>query len=159
MVGKYAAEAKKLAPVEMKSNDYQAKINAAKDQYGTRTPGALTAEYKVKRKEKDAQEARLYAINVDICALEQLAWDALEDAGLESVKLEGGGSFGVVDDVTVAIEDPVAFGEWIRDNDLEGLLTVNAQRASSLVKERLLAQQDIPPGVRIGSFKKTSYRR
>ena len=158
-MGKWSEAARALPRVEVDRTGYPAKVNEAKEKFGIRTPGALAVEYKRLRKAKDEAASRVSALNVDIAAVEQLAWDALEDAGLDSVKITGGGSFGVADDITVAMEDRVAFLDWIRENDLEGLMSVNASTISTLVKERIAAKEDLPPGVRVGAYKKTSFRR
>ena len=158
-MGKWSEAARDLPRVERLEPSYQAKVNEAKSGIENRTPGKLAALYKEKRKRKDEAESRVEAINVEIAAIEQLGWEALEDADLTSVKLEGGGSFGVTDDISVAVEDRAAFIAWLKENDLDSLLTVYSATAASIVKERIEAHEDIPPGIRVGSFKKTVFRR
>lgn len=159
-MGKYTEVAKTL-PRAVPDAGWQARVNAKKAELVDRRPGALALRYKGRKLLKEALEEALTEVNAGIVACEQLAWEALEDQNLESVKIEGGGFFGKTDDVSVKATDPARLLAWVREKGMEGLLTLNAKTLESLVKERLVEKvpDPVPPGVEVAAYVKTTFRK
>jgi hypothetical protein len=164
MAGKYADVSKTLPKRDSSFFDddakkFQKRVDDAKTPIIDRRPGALAAAYKDARARKEIAKDALATINVSVAALEQLIWDALEDQGLQSVKIEGGGSFSVNPAIAVRVENRHVFEEWIDKNDLSGLRKIPSATIVSIVKERLLEKLDVPPGVIVSTYSETSFRK
>jgi len=159
MAGKYADLAKTYPAALPKDGAFQANVEALKKKVKKRKPADLAALYDRLRKEKDVLDAQVSEHNVKVAAAEQLLWAAYEQAGIESLALTDGRKIGVTDDISVSIEDREQLHAWIRTNKLESLMTVYSKTVESLTKQRLLAGQPAPDGVKLGSFKKTSYTK
>jgi hypothetical protein len=159
MPGKNDGLARRFPAAEPRDAGYQAEVDAAKQDYqGDRSAEGLAGEYARLRGERDVLDEQLRALNVRVNAAEQMLWDALEASGLEAVRLKSGKNISMTRDVTVAVEDREAFNTWIREQHLESLFTVHAGKVLSMTKERLLAGEVLPAGVKVGSIKKTNYR-
>jgi hypothetical protein len=160
MGGKYQEVAKRLPKAEPKDGAFQERVNKAKDEYrGDRTPSTLATKYAALRREKDELAEKESALNLQIAAVEQLMWDAFETGEVESLSLVGGGSVSVSDDVTAAVEDRAGLMAWVKKQGLESLLTLPAPTLLAMTKERVLAGDVLPDGVRVGTYKKTNFRR
>ena len=118
----------------------------------------LAALYFDAREKKEAAEAQVKDVNLTIAAIEQELWEAFEREDLSSLKLGNGKTVSVFDQVSVKVEDKAAFTAWVREQGMDGLLTIHANTASALVKERVTAGEDVPPGCTIGTFKQTRLR-
>lgn len=82
-----------------------------------------------------------------ISACEQVLVEFLEDSDITSIKMGNGVSLSIKDDVYTQVSDKIAFHQWIRDNGLEDLFSVHYQTMASMVKDRLMNNEDIPPGI------------
>jgi len=94
-----------------------------------------------------------------VAAAEQLLWEAYEGEGIEKLDLAGGGLVSVTEDITVAVENRTALNAWAMANGLGSMMTLYSATVESVTKERLLAGAPLPKGVKVGSYKKTTYRR
>jgi len=119
--------------------------------------GSLASALADLRRQKSDHETKEKEINARIKAVEELLWSSFEATGAAGVRLESGEYFGVTDDLSVSTTNRDEVNAWIREQKLERLLAVNANTLSQLVKERVLAGLDIPPGVEIKSYKKTTF--
>jgi len=99
------------------------------------------------RVRKAQLEAEVKKENLTIEAMNQLLVEFLEDESLSSVKLDAGVSLTIKDDVYCSVADKESFYKWIHDNDLEDLFTVNYQTMSSMVKQKLSNNEEVPPGI------------
>ena len=99
------------------------------------------------RKEKKALEDLIKASNLTIEAVTQELVEIMEALSFNMLKLDGGVSISIKDDVYVTVKDKEQWHQWVRDNELHDLFTVNYQTMSSLVKNKLVDGEDIPPGV------------
>jgi hypothetical protein len=98
------------------------------------------------RQEKDRLEALIKDENLMIAAMDQELVELLESQDWTGVKLGNGISLSIKDDVYVKVADKESFHKWVEENDPD-LFTVNYQTMSSLVKNKLVDGEEIPPGV------------
>jgi hypothetical protein len=135
--------------------EYQQRVNAKKDEIrlqleledrplSTRSIGEI---YVRARQEKERLEALEKVENLMIEACNQMLVEMMEGESFTSVKLLSGISITLKDDVYVTVKDKTAFHAWIRETNLEDLLTVNYQTMSAMVKNKLIDGEVLPPGV------------
>jgi hypothetical protein len=105
------------------------------------------------RKKKDELEDLVKLRNIEIEALNQLLVEDLEGED-ESKVTNTAGTFSIRDSPYPQVKDRVAYLKWIREQDLEDLLTVNYQTTAGMVKDRIEKGEEIPPGIEV--FVKTS---
>jgi len=155
---KYAAQ---FPLQEFEPGPFQDKVNALKDAVSEkdREPATLAARYRHLRKRRARAEEIMSRISAAVAATEQLFWSACEGAGVESVKLQDGFYMGVTDDLAVSTTCREDVNAWIRRSGLERLLSVNSNTLSGLVKDRILAGEEVPEGIAVKSYKKTTYRK
>lgn len=184
MAGKYAGVAKRFPKADPKDLAFQEKVEAAKSPRGADhgnqvraellalyeavrglntaddgTPASVATLYAQLRDVKDLVDAFLGSLNVRIAAAEQRMWDGFEDAGLEKVGLAGGGSVSVNPDVTIQVTDRDALNRWARRNKLGPRMTLYHPVVESIMREKILAGEELPSFIKVGSIKKTTYRR
>jgi len=91
-------------------------------------------------------------------SIEAALFDALEDAGLTSVKIDGLGSFRLNDLAWAKIEDRQLALAWA-DNNKPEMLTLNHQQLSMVVREAIKEDGEIPPGVTFTTSRKIGWRK
>ncbi len=128
--------------------DYQEKVNAAKAKVTTeRTASALAREYVRIRKQKDAIAAALYDLQVELSAVSQLMTKQFEDEGVDNIRVDGRPVSTYLEPAAKVV-DKAAFRDWcLADPDLAPKLQLWPSTMVDLVKQRLLAGEDVPPGV------------
>ena len=89
---------------------------------------------------------------------EAALFDALEDAGLTSVKIAGLGSFRLNDLAWAKIEDRQAALEWAEQQRPE-MLTLNHQQLSVVVRQAIKGEGEIPPGVTFTASRKIGWKK
>lgn len=135
--------------------DYQHRVNSKKDEIKAellKNEQAISVKnigmvYAVARIEKKRLEALEKAQNLIIAACEQELVDMMEALDFTNVKIEGGMSLTIKDDIHCTVKDRQAFLHWISENDMEDLLSVNYQTMSAMAKNRLLEGQPLPTGI------------
>lgn len=157
--GKYTGKVEQLPKLPANDEEdprYQDKVDAEKSRVmrdhfqdkPPRTP-ALLELYITVREARDDLKSRLKGAQLTLTALEQLVASRYETEGVTSVKLSTGDSVRTESAPHAVVEDPVAFTAWCRkDPDLATQLTLPWPRANALTKERLIAGEPEPPGVR-----------
>jgi hypothetical protein len=108
--------------------------------------------------EKDKIKEALADLNVREAAIDQVMVDMLEGEGELQVK-NAFGTFFIKDDPYCSIVDREAYLKWVGENDLEELLTVNYQTTSGIVKGKLEAGEEIPPGIKVFMKSSIGYRK
>lgn len=83
-------------------------------------------------------------------------FDALEAQGLRSVRHELG-LFSLNDLAWASITDPEKAREWALVAEPE-LITLNAQRLSKMIRDRLAEGEELPPGVDFRTTRKINWR-
>lgn len=135
--------------------DYQTKVRAKRDEIkknlqdedypvNVKTMGVV---YKNARNEKDRLEDLIKAQNLIIEAMNQELVELLEASDFTQVKLGSGVSLNIKDDVYVTVKNRQEFLAWIDEEELTDLLTVNYKTMESLVKNRIIDGQEVPPGI------------
>jgi hypothetical protein len=135
--------------------EYQEKVTAERDRVKSllievgEAPNAVNfGHFLVKAKiEKKRLEDLEKAENLTIEAMIQELVELLEGEGYSALKLGNGISMSIKDDVYCAVKDKESFYKWIKENDLEDLFSVNYQTMSSMVKNKLIDGEEIPPGI------------
>jgi hypothetical protein len=153
-MGKYSGFKSQLTKVEVEP-DYQSKVNLMKDEVKGEllasgkqvTVKSLGIVYAKARAEKARLNALIKAQQIIVEATQQELIEMMESQDYTSVKLEGGVSISIKDDVYSSVKDKPAFMSWISENDMEDLLSVNYQTMNSLVKSRLIDGQPVPAGI------------
>lgn len=135
--------------------EYQDKVNAEKERIKTlltdagENPDAfnfghfLIMAKQEKKKLEDLEKAQ----NLTIEAMIQELVDLLEAEGYTNLKLNNGVSLSIKDDVYSKVTDKQAFHQWIKNNQLEDLFSVNYQTMNSMVKTSLIDGKEVPPGI------------
>jgi hypothetical protein len=140
----FSGEPNYMDKVRMKRDDI---LKALQGLIDVKTFAKILVNAKLEKKRlKDLESEQ----NLIIEAVTQELVELLEAEEFSKVDLDGGVSLSIKDDVYCKVEDKGAFHQWIHDNHLEDLFTVNYQTMSSMVKNDLLENKPIPPG--IGTF-------
>jgi len=135
--------------------EYQQRVSAEKERIKTllreqeiplnaKHFGDVLVHAKIRKAE---YESKVKEENLTIEAMNQILVDFLEGESMNSVKLDGGVSLTIKDDVYCSVADRESFYKWIKENGLEDLFTVNYQTMSSMVKQKLTNSEDVPPGI------------
>ncbi len=154
MPGKYSHLKDSLTRFQSEP-EYQERVNKKKDEIKQTlkdegqvvTVKTLGLVYIKARIEKDRLEELVKAQNLIIEAMQQELVDLLESQDFTSLKLDNGVSISIKDDVYVTVKDKSTFHQWVRDNELEDLFSVNYQTMSSMVKNKLIDGEELPPGI------------
>lgn len=117
--------------------------------------GRLAAEYVEARTRKKALDLEAAGESMRVSACEQLMWDAFESDGIESIRTADGAPVSVYDEVTVKVVDRAALNAWALANGLGPKMTLYASTVSSTTKEKLIAGEQQPDGVVVGTYKRT----
>ena len=115
-----------------------------------RFSGAKLALEDAKSTEKEASK--------EASKIEAELFDALEDAGLRSVKVDGMGTYGLNDLAWASIDDRAQAMAWAEEQRPE-LLTLNHQQLSVLVRDSLKGDGEMPPGVTFTTSRRISWRK
>lgn len=135
--------------------EYQERVNYMKDRIKSElragdypvNPKTLGPIYAKARREKARLEALIKEQNLIIAALDQELVDMLEAQDFTQVRLNGGISLTIKDDVYCTVKDKQAFLTWIDEQGLTDLLSVNYQTMAAMVKTNLIAGEPVPPGI------------
>jgi hypothetical protein len=104
----------------------------------------------------DKQESRL---NLLLEAYTALLIDQFEVEGSTSVRLDDGTSVSVQYEPYAQVQDREAFRQWCVKEGLERSMTLPWQTTNALVKDKLLAGQPEPPGIKAFTRPKPVLRR
>jgi hypothetical protein len=135
---------------------WQARIDLEKENYLADNRTARCRHYAEAREEKKRLEERVLELNTSLEALSQLLVEDLE-AELETKITNHLGTFSIKDDPYPVVQDRLAYLHWIREQELEDLLTVNYQTTAGQVKDRLEKGLTLPPGINVFMKSKIAY--
>ena len=140
---------------------FRERVQALKDEVAApeRGAGTLANYYGTLRKEADALSAKKKELHAKITAVEELMWDAFDDAGLSSVTTELGDKVRTQPEPHTAVTDKDAVREWYKANGLERLLNPSWGNLNSIMKERLLAADDQVDGIEVKVYTKTVFTK
>lgn len=162
--GKYAEICKQL-PRLLEEPSYQDKVNAKKAELLTRwaietaengddTPAPpptalqLARRYDSKRTEKEDIEEDLKGVQLELTAIEQLLVDRYEVEGVASIHLTEGVAIGVQLEPYASVVDRRACRLWAIEHGYEDMLQMPWQSLNAITKERLIAGDPEPDGVK-----------
>lgn len=157
MASKYAKLLKDVPRLRPDDEKYQDRVDERKREITERTCAQLTARYRQLRLEKDRLEAKEKELNLTLEAVTQMLTDAFETEDITKLTLVDENH----DEYTVSIyptpyasldkreDERKKFMEWVKKQELEGRLSLPWQTLNSIVKERLVAGQPMPPGVKL----------
>lgn len=157
MPNKWASFKGKLEPWKPEPS-YQELVDEAKGEYIGLSPTEVAKEFNFQDNVKEFHEKRIKLVNVKLEALSQLLVSALEGSGQESFRLESGMSVGLRIDpsVTVLPDKTDEYDEWLHSEDIEKLLTLNANTRTSYVKNLLELGEPAPEWAKV--YLKTTAR-
>lgn len=136
--------------------DYQDRVNDEKNKIreflssrGRSCSAANFGEVLIEsRREKDRLEELEKEQNLRIEALNQILVELLEGEDYTSLKMTNGVSLTIKDDVYANVENKEIFYNWIEEQGLDDLFSVNYQTMASMVKTKLIDGLPIPPGIK-----------
>jgi hypothetical protein len=134
---------------------YQQKVDLEKKTLAKLSRVLRCAKYAAFKRLKEAAEDEIEKLNVKLEALSQLLVDDLEGEA-ETKITNDTGTFSIKDEPYPSVKDKLAFHAWVRSSGQEEILTVNYMTMSAIVKAKIEAGEEIPPGVDV--FIKTSIR-
>lgn len=109
---------------------------------------------------KEAIEAELKDVSLELRALSELMEDQFENEGVRTVSLIDGGSIRRQPEPYATVVDQRAMLEWaLGDNDMRNSLTIHWSRLNSVTKQLLKAGLPEPPGVKAWSKTKFFYTK
>ena len=130
-------------------SDYQAKVNAVKDETKDRAPEELVKWWHHWRSEKDKLDEQLKQVNLQLVAVEQLMDTVFEAQGVARVDLTDGRGARRELSPYPQVRDKALFQEWCVEHGLKNLMHLHPSTATALVKERLEAGLATPDGVEV----------
>jgi len=153
--GKYdkvLRDLQKLPPDLGEDASYQIRINLAKAEVVAKhgqSPVTLAREWKRLRAVEDRVEAMAKKVRFRLRVYEQLIEETFEAQGISKFDFTEGGSVGYHPEPYSYVEDKDVFRQWCVDEGLLSSMSLAWQTTNSLTKERLLAGEAPPPGVKV----------
>lgn len=108
----------------------------------------VATQYETIRLEKTEVEEKLFDLNFQIQAFEQLLNDYYEVEGITSLKLDSGCSVRIQYEPYANVVDRQAFRQWCLSQGFEDQMQLHPSTTQALVKERLLDGENEPDGVK-----------
>ena len=131
--------------------EYWAKIDAHKTDYlenGVDTFEKVGQYYTDVARAKEDMESEAKELGHQLAALSRIMLDLLDREKIDSVSLNSG-TFTRQDKLNVTMEDRGEFYQWLKDNGMDDLFSVNAATAAVVVKEAILGGKPCPPGTSV----------
>lgn len=154
MPGKYSHLKSSMTKFTVEQ-DYQDKVNKEKERViaSLKTDGDAVSSANFgfvlveARNEKSRLEDLIKEQNLTIEATTQMLVERMESEDYTSLKLTGGISLTIKDDIYANVSDKVAFYSWIRQTNQEELFSVHYQTMAALAKTALTEGTEVPPGI------------
>ena len=150
-MGKYDAIVlglEKLPPeIREGGANYQYAVDQEKLNYGDHTPSVLIVQYADLRAQAEEKDREAKALRLRVEAISQLLMEVYEAEGITSMKVQGVGTMRTDFPPYSHVVDKETYRQWCLDNGFGPQMSLPWQTTNSVVKERLLTGQDIPPGV------------
>jgi hypothetical protein len=156
-MGKYTSVLRGLPAYQGEDASFTEKVIAKRIEIGALTATQAAAGYAAARAKKDKHDEEGGKINVELAAWESAMHEAFEMEGITSCTLTTGEHISTYPEPYAQVADPNAFRAWCMDQ--EGLgerMQLAWATTNSIAKERLLAGEEPPPGIKI--FVKTKSR-
>lgn len=130
---------------------YQERVEEVKKELIGLSPTDLARRFKNLSDEKDRLEEEIKSINLDAEAVSQLIVSALTGADLNALELESGMkvSLDIKPYVSVLPEQSEAYNKWCQSKVIKPLLTLNAQKRDSIIKEFLETGRPLPAWTKV----------
>lgn len=152
-MGKWTEVARRLEPAADQPGAFQDEVQAYKEKIADRKPATLAREYLDARDAVEALErGQLHALKVRRAAFEQLARDTFQEHELHSLKLDDGRGLRVDPDISVSVTDRTQLYAWAQEHGYAPKFGLAHPTVSSIVKERLEAGDELPPGVEVRAW-------
>ncbi len=136
---------------------YEDVLAAGRRECDGKTLDELTQTLADVRARADVQEQVLSGINAERVALETVVIGRLQDQGLKTANLAGGGRFTIVEELTVKTTDREALRKWTIENGFDDLMTWNAQTLASEYRKWFKNSLPLPDGVESDTRTKLSF--
>jgi hypothetical protein len=161
MAGKYAHVIKGLAKKSLSDDPtFQEVVEARKRELvgiaGNAT--ALAAAYVDARNAKERHAELEVPLNVEVAAVEQMLWQAYENANVSSIK-SGDRVVAVEQQPYAKVIDPGALRAWAIENGHEGNLSLPWQTVNALAKLAILGEGSMPDGIEVQAQTTTKLRK
>ena len=114
--------------------------------------------YNSKRQYKDNLEAQIKVLNLEIDAFTSLLVERFDEAGVEKATFDDGTTISINTEPYPYVTSQPALLKWVRDNELEEMLSLNYQTMASLVKDCITNGKKLPDGVDVYLRDKLSRR-
>jgi hypothetical protein len=152
-VGKYDAVIANLPrlPTALKEggNNRQFEVDQKKAEFPDRAPSALLTAYAALRAEADTMDEKRKELGLRIEAVADLIIEIYEGEGITSLRVAGIGTVRTQFDPYARVSDPSTFRQWCLDNGFGDQMQLPWMTMNSVAKERLLANEEPPPGVEV----------
>jgi hypothetical protein len=149
-LGKYTAVLRGLPTYQGEDASFTEKVIKKRLTFGPLTATIAAAGYAAARAKKDIADEEMSKINVEVAAWEEAMHEAFEQEGVSSVRLVTGESVSTYPEPYAQIADSRAFRAWCEEQeDLKDRLQLAWATTNSIAKERLLAGEEPPPGIKI----------
>lgn len=145
-------------PSEEKPQAFREMVDALKPKFAQFALDQLVAAYDALEDVRDAIKAELAKKTAEQEALEAIIIQRLESTGEALVRFEDAGTISLLDQPQIAVTDPAAFRAWVEANAPE-LLQIYAQTRDKIAKDRLDANEPLPPGLEVKAVRTTLGRR
>lgn len=148
----------------MSDYDDESAVEARKNIY--REKYARITDYKeliramnqAKIRKEAADEAKKQAdAEFDVLRIERVP-SAMEDAGIENVRMDGIGRVSLTGDMWVKVADKTGFFGWLKKHKLGDLIVpqVNGSTLKAFVKDRIKAGKEVPDSLKVTAFTRAS---
>ena len=160
MAGLYSKVLNKLqVPRLLSASDQpsaQAKVQEAKDKFAAdplfKPQSSYLAQLYAQLRDRRAHvEEVLSGVNIDLEAVTQMMSDRFETEGLTKLTLANGRTISIGLEPYAQVTDKEAVRLWCISEGLEQKMSVPWQTLNELTKKRLLAGEELPPGVTLFS--------
>ena len=128
-------------------HSYQEQVRLAASQLVESKPEDLARRWKKLRAEEEELEVQAKALRLQLRAVEMKMEESFEASGVKRIEFVEGGSVTHNPEPHTVVVDKDAFRKWCIENGLQDQLNLIWQTTNSIVKQRLDAGQDLPPGL------------
>lgn len=133
---------------------YLDKVSKKKEELASKPNPELAQEMRDFKYKKEELKEQLEIINLELEARQSLLAERFDADGTQAIKINTGENFFLSEEPYAKVVDKHALNQWFKENDMEDILSPVWTSLNALVKERLEAGQNLPPGVDV--FMKTT---
>jgi predicted nuclease with TOPRIM domain len=138
----------------------QEELNKVKEEVKDLSLGDLAVKYRGWYDEHEKLKQQVSDLNTKMEAAGQLLIENFERQGTEQLRTaDGSTTLFIKDDVYCKVENRATYLGWIKENEMEDLLTVHYSTMNAQAVDRLIKGQPVPPGIKALFKQKISIRR